>query len=284
MISVVVMMVMMLVLMFVLMLMLVLMFMFMFMLVFMLILVLALYAFQRGGKSIATLESRQNLFAAQLLPRGGDDHCAGILPAQKLHAFSDLVRAHAAGTAENDAPGGFYLIVEEFAEIAHIHFGLGRVHNGAQRVDDQIGALHLFHGGHDIRKLSHARGLDQDAVGGETVHHLAHGGAEIAGQGAADAAGVHFGHLDAGLLHEAAVDADLAEFVLDQNQLLALIGFLDQFFDKSRLSGSEKAGKHIDFCHDTVPSVLLDSKNILYHASQEPIAAAMIAFFTPVVL
>ena len=66
---------------------------------------------------------------------------------------------------------------------------------------------------------------------------------------AADAAGVQLIDLDAGLLQEAAVDADLTELVLDQNDLLAGKGLLDEFFDQSGLAGAQEAGKNINFGH-----------------------------------
>ena len=63
------------------------------------------------------------------------------------------------------------------------------------------------------------------------LHDLVQGLAEVPHQGAADAAGVHLGDLDAGLLEEAAVNADLAELVFDQHDLLALQGVLQQLFN-----------------------------------------------------
>ena len=79
--------------------------------------------------------------------------------------------------------------------------------------------------------------------------------AEVADQAAANAAGVQLVDLDASLTHEAAVDADLTEFVLDQDDLLALERFLDQLFDQRGFAGPQKAGENVDlglvFCHDS---------------------------------
>ena len=80
-------------------------------------------------------------------------------------------------------------------------------------------------------------------------------GAEIAHQRAADAAGIDLGNLDAGLFHEAAVDANLAKLVFHQHQLLAGIGFTDQLLDEGRLTGTQKAGKNINFCHGKGTSI-----------------------------
>src|SRR5699024_6181047 len=52
------------------------------------------------------------------------------------------------------------------------------------------------------------------------------------------------------LFQKAAVDADLAELVLDQHHLLPLEGFTDQLFDQGRLACAQKAGKNVDLgCH-----------------------------------
>ena len=72
---------------------------------------------------------------------------------------------------------------------------------------------------------------------------------EVAHQAAADAAGVHLGDLDAGLLEKAAVDADLTEFVFDEHQLFAAVGLGDELADQSGFTGSQKAGEDIDFGH-----------------------------------
>ena len=45
------------------------------------------------------------------------------------------------------------------------------------------------------------------------------------------------------LLHEAAVNADLAEFVFNQNDLLAGKRLFKQFLDQRRLARAKKAGK-----------------------------------------
>ena len=36
---------------------------------------------------------------------------------------------------KHDTAGVFHLVVEKFAEVFHIHFALGRVNDGAKRVD-----------------------------------------------------------------------------------------------------------------------------------------------------
>ena len=77
---------------------------------------------------------------------------------------------------------------------------------------------------------------------------------------AADAAGVHLGDVDAGILQKAAVNADLAEFVFDQHNLFTLERFLDELFDQGRFACTQKAGENINFrylfCHGNIPFYL----------------------------
>ena len=92
--------------------------------------------------------------------------------------------------------------------------------------------------------------------GGVVLQHLFQGGAEVAHQGAADAAGVHLGDLHSGVLQEAAVNADLAELVLDEHVLLALEGLAEELLDEGGLAGSQETGDNVDLRHGIVISFL----------------------------
>ena len=63
--------------------------------------------------------------------------------------------------------------------------------------------------------------------------------------------------LCAAFLQKAAVNADLAELVLDQHHLLACKGLGDQLFDQSSFAGAKEAGEDIDFSHDPNASFFL---------------------------
>ena len=79
---------------------------------------------------------------------------------------------------------------------------------------------------------------------------------EVAHQRAADAPGGHLGDLDAGLLQKAAVDADLAELVLNEHQLFPGEGLLEQLLDEGGLAGPQETGDDINFGH-TYPSFFI---------------------------
>ena len=197
-----------------------------------------------GGHSL------QDLLAGQVVPIGGHDGGGGVLLAQQGYGSCHLVLRGGLGAAEQDAAGMADLVVVELAKVLHIQLDLVHVCYGNKAVQLHIQVLgHTFHSTGHVGQLAHAGRLDQDAVRVVLLHHLLQGGAEIAHQRAADAAGVQLIDADAGLLQKAAVNADLAKFVLDQHDLLSGKGLLDQLFDKSGLTGAQKAGENIDLGH-----------------------------------
>ena len=196
------------------------------------------------------LHGFEDLRAGDLVPGGGDDDGVAVVRAQLFHRGGHLLLAHILGAGEDDGVGVLDLVVEELAEVFHVHFALGGVGHGDEAVEGHGRFLRrALHGADHVAQLAHARRLDDDPVGVELLDHVVQGTAEIAHQGAANTSGVHFGDIDAGLLEKAAVDADLAEFVFDQHHLLALIGFLEQFFDQRGFSGTQEAGDNVYFRH-----------------------------------
>ena len=55
--------------------------------------------------------------------------------------------------------------------------------------------------------------------------------------------------MHAGLLQKAAVDADLAEFILNEHQFLPGERLGEQLFDEGGLAGPQKAGDDVNFRH-----------------------------------
>ena len=204
--------------------------------------------FERDGGLL--LHGLFDLRPGQLRPRRGNDHGIVILLANQVNAGVELGLGHAIRAGEDDGVGRFDLVVVELAEVLHVHFALRRVRYGDKIAELHFVIRHALHSLDDVRQLADAGRLDQDAVGCVLGHNLLQRLAEVAHERAADAAGVHLGDGDAGLLQKAAVDADLAEFVLDQHELFAGIGFLDHLLDERRLARAEKAGINIDSGHE----------------------------------
>ena len=192
----------------------------------------------------------QDLLAGQGVPGGGDDGSGGVLLAQHGHSGGDLLLGGVLGAAQDDAACVADLVVVELTEVLHIHLDLVDVGHGNEAAQLNIQMLgHALDSAGHVGQLADAGGFDNDAVGVVLLHHLLQSGAEIAHQRAADAAGVQLIDLDAGLLQKAAVDADLAELVLDEHDLLACKGLFDELLDKGGLTGAKEAGENINFGH-----------------------------------
>ena len=192
----------------------------------------------------------QDLLAGQGVPGGGDDGGGGVLLTQHGHSGGDLFLGGVLGAAQDDAACVADLVVVELTEVLHIHLDLIDVGHGDEAAQLNIQMLgHALDSAGHVGQLADAGGLDDDAVGVVLLHHLLQSGAEIAHQRAADAAGVQLIDLDAGLLQKAAVDADLAELVLDEHDLLACKGLFDELLDKGGLTGAKEAGENIDLGH-----------------------------------
>ncbi len=101
---------------------------------------------------------------------------------------------------------------------------------------------------HERLRQGQAGGLDDDVIGGFiAVDELLHGRYEIIGHGAADAAVGQFDHvvltaqLIAATLQYLAIDTDVAEFVDDQGDALA-VGVFQHVVHEGGLAGTEEAG------------------------------------------
>ena len=203
------------------------------------------------GEIVILLHRGEDLRTGELIPRGGDDAGLVVMLAQQRYGRLQLLLAHLLAAGEEDGAGIFDLIEEEFAEVLDIHAALHRIRNGHEAAHDYILKilLHALNSADDVGQLAHAGRLNEDAVRMILIDDLAQRLAEVAHQGAADAAGVHLGDLDAGLLHEAAVNANLAELILDEHDLFAREGFLEQLLDQRGLARAEEAGENINLRH-----------------------------------
>ena len=213
---------------------------------------------QLGDQVALAVHDGDDLCTGQGGPVGGHDGGGGVLLGQQGDGGSDFLLAGVTGAAQDDAGRMADLVVVELAKVFHIHFDLVHVGDGDKAVQDDRQALgHALHRAGNVGQFTNTRRLDEDAVGVVGLDDLFQRLAEVADQAAADAAGVQLVDLDAGLTHEAAVDADLAELVLDQDDLLACERLFDELFDKGSLAGAEEAGENVDlgfvFSHSWVP-------------------------------
>ena len=196
----------------------------------------------------AAFHGGEQLLAGQVLPRGGDD--AGVLIQAAQHGnglVKALLRA-LSRAGQQDGTGMRHLILEKLTEVLEVHLGLERVNNRDEAVQLNL-EVRVLYRSDNIRQLADAGRLDQDAVRMVLVHNIVQRLAEVANQRAADAACVHLVYNNASILEEAAVNADLTELVLDQNNLLTLERIGQQTLDESRLASTQKTGNNINFSH-----------------------------------
>ena len=145
------------------------------------------------------------------------------------------------------------MVVVKLAEVLHVDLYLGGVRHGDKAA--QLHLRHILHGvlhrQDHIGQLPHSRGLNEDAVRGKLLLHIHQRPAKVAHQGAANAPGGHLADLHPGVLQKPAVNADLAELVFNEHQLLALVGLRQHLLNKRGFSRAQKAGHNINFSHNS---------------------------------
>ena len=203
-------------------------------------------------QSITAFHGGEYLGAGQLIPGGGDEGSVGIMLSDEGNCSGKLVRGHACGAGEHDGICMLYLVVEELAKVLHVHFALVGVYYCGKAVELQFFSAHALNSADNVAELAYAGGLDENAVGGVLLQHLPEGLAKVAHKAAADAAGIHLGYLNARFLEEAAVNADLAEFVFYKYQLFPVECLGDELLDESSLACAQEAGKNIYLCHGLI--------------------------------
>ena len=204
---------------------------------------------QLGLQSILALHGFAELSARQLIPRSRHNDSGGIMLPQERNSGLNLLRRGSLGVGENNATGILHLVIEELTKVLHVHLALTCIHHGGEATQNGPLGGGALYGADDVRELAHARGLNENAVGGVLGQHLGQSLAEITYQGATDATRIHLVDLDTRLGQKAAVDTDLAELVLDQHQLLAGVGLGDELLDQGSFAGTQKAGENVNLCH-----------------------------------
>ena len=182
------------------------------------------------------LERADKRVDRELIRRSGNDHRIDILLSHESESLLKLCVGGLVGVTEEHATCIFYLITEEFTEVLHIHFALVYINDGNRAVDLGILKLCRKHSLSNVRKLTNARGLDEDTVGRILLNDLLESLAEVSDERATDASRVHLGYLNSCIFKKSAVDADLAEFVLDKNYLFTLVCFVDKAVDERGLA------------------------------------------------
>ncbi len=217
---------------------------------------LVLQSFQSLLQRVLTFHSLDQLLAGQLIPGSGYEGCIGIMLPQQSNCSIQFLLLHILGTGKNDRGSGFNLIIVELAKVLHIHLDLGCIRHRHSIAQDHILVCHLLHSSDHIRQLTNTGRLDDDSIRMILLDDLGQCLAKITHKAAANTTGIHFGNVDTRILQKTTVDADLTKFVFNQHQLLALVCLFQHLFDQGRLTGTQKTGINVNFCHGYTPSVL----------------------------
>ena len=218
---------------------------------------------QIPSRSILSLHSIHDLVAGQFVPGRGDQGSGGIMLPQQGHSSIQLCLCNGICAGQNNGGGRFDLIVVELTKVLHVNLYLAGIHHRNGIAQHHILARDLFHRSDHIRQLAHAGGLDDDPIRMVTLNHLSKGLAEITHQTAANAAGIHLGDVNTGILQETSVNTDLAKLILDEHQLLTAVSLLNHLLDQGRFAGTQKTGINIDDSH--CKHLLFQISGILYH-------------------
>ena len=201
------------------------------------------------GNGCAAFHSFLQLSAGQFSPRGSDNGSIGIVLFQHLYRGIQFLLRYRVSTGKNDTSSGFNLVIIELSEVLHIDLDLIGIHNRNGTAQLYILACNLFHRTDDIGQLANTGRFNDNAVGVVFINDLCQRTTKVAYQTAADTTGVHLGNIDTCFLQKASINANLTEFVFDQHKLLTLVAFGNHLFNQSGLTGTQKAGVNINFCH-----------------------------------
>ena len=187
------------------------------------------------------------LRAGELTPGCCDDGCLFIMGTQHFHSGIQLGLGNRIGTGQDDGGSSFDLIVVELTEVLHIDLDLACINDRDGITQCNITGGNLLHRTDHIRQLANAGRLNDNPVGMILGNDLFQCLAKVAYQRAADTAGVHLGNVDARILQETAVNADLAKFIFDEHQLLTCVSFLDHLLDQCGFTRAEETRINVNF-------------------------------------
>ena len=159
----------------------------------------------------------------------------------KLNAFCNFCICHLTRVAKHDTTRIFYLVIEKFTEILHVHLALIGVNDGGKTAKHCTLCICTLDRLDNVGKLTDARGLDKNSVGRIFVYNLFESLGKIAYERATDTTRIHLVDLNSRFRQKSAVNSYLAKLVLDKNKLFALVGFLYKLLYKCGLSRTEKA-------------------------------------------
>ena len=196
-----------------------------------------------------TFHGSQQLLTGQLTPGSGNQGGNLVVFPNQGNRCIQLLLGHGISPGENDGGSGLDLIVVELTEILGVDLHLTGISHSNGVTKGHFIIRNLLNSRNNVGQLTNAGGFDDDPLGIILVDDLSQRLAEITHQAAADTAGVHLSDVDTGILQEAAVNTDLTELVLNEDQFLTLVGFLNHLFDEGGFARTQETGVNINFRH-----------------------------------
>ena len=220
------------------------------MLVFVLVVVI-IVVIEVDFHRLAGFNDFQQRISGQVIPRRRHDADARMLLFHQRTALLDALRGQQLRAAENHRRARLNLVEEELAEVLHIHAALARVHNGRAAGHNEVAVafLRALDGSEDFAQLAHAGRLNQQAVRMILRNQVINRLLEVAHQRAADAAGIQLINDDARILHKAAIHADFAIFIFQQDDFFLRNAARQQLFDERRFARAQKTRNNVDLNH-----------------------------------
>ena len=217
--------------------------------VMMVMVVLFLKSLYRILNGVLMLHSKENVLTVKEIPGSCHDNGLSIVLTKETYALGNLLILGILCMREDNGGSVTNLVVIELAKVLHIHLALINVGNGGEAVKNCTVILGSLCRTDNVRELTNARWLDDDSIGVILLKNLNKRLRKIANKRATDTAGIHLGNLNTRIGKESAVNTDLAELVLNENNLLTCICLFNQFLDKRGFTCAKEAGKYINLCH-----------------------------------
>ena len=232
----------------------------MFMLVMVVIIMVMMMQVDMHFDGLAVFDDFQHEVRIHIIPGCCDDTGVRMRFLNQNTALFDTIRREVLGTAEDNGGSRLDLVEEEFAEVFHIHAALAGVNNGCRPADFNIvmTVFGLIDRSKNLAQFADTGRLNKNAVRMIGINELVNGLLEIAGQCAADAAGIQFGDCDAGIFHEAAVHTDFTIFIFKQNHFLFAEFAREKLFDQCGFARTKETGNYIDLNHGSL-SLYMDT-------------------------
>ena len=195
-------------------------------------------AFEFCLQRVLLFHGGKDSLSFKLFPRCGNKRRGRIFFAKQFDTGGEFFLGYSVRMRKDDAGGIFHLIVEKFAEIFHIHLTFSRVDDGAECIENGAFQLRIGNGFDHVTEFSDSGRFDHNPVGMIFRFDFFERFGEIPDQRTTDTTGIHFRNFYSGVLQKSAVNPDFAEFVFNQYDLFARVGFLYQFFDESGFTRS----------------------------------------------